>query len=983
MVPEHPQENAPSDWWSTPCSWEKERSSSPHGAADKEAHQNSESISRPHRRGEAERMSSERHSGLPDERSTMTTHGDSKFPRGNQRDGSRYKPETAAAERAVDSRNVEEAGVTAETPSAKVESEAPRSTSHLPLSRGSRTGGGSENLDGQAEVARDTRREGRSCRRKRSKRRSRRSEVRGIGKRDDHLRLPIGGRGTAEGGSETINWRSRLQQPRDTAIPRRPTEHQDWLPPVGRPSAVPRRVASISDHLRIDDYDRARGGGEPEGRPAVVLSPAGRSRRSRSRGSIARRRAADCDQDFTNAEQSESIDGSPIGDAEGLCDATVEPRGRDKRRRSRRCISASFDRHLQREATKPLEGIKVELLTSEEARRGAIDQHRELRLSSTLRRRESSSTDTTPTATPRVVKLGSAGQVGAVVVVVAIGTMVIVRTGSKVVNNATGPSKAGVMAITARAAVVGTEMTATVVVAAGRVEEGMVREEVMVEEKDMVEIDTTTCRGSGEGILRLISALLRNWDAGIDWNYEKLTPFNKDFYVPHPTVEGRSEGEVDDIRRANKIQLIKADGLKVSLRYSYHLLASTLDTFQCPKPVTTFEESNFPDYLISTLNQRFPGGRPSAIQMQGWPVASSGRDLVGVAETGSGKTLAYLMPAIVHIAAQPEVEQGDGPVALVLVPTRELSQQVNTEAKLLAQSMLETGSVPLRIACVYGGQPKRVQGKELWTAPELLVATPGRLIDFLQNGATNLKRVTYLVIDEADEMLALGFGRQLDSICSAIRPDRQTLMWSATWPKEIQDLARKHCREMPVHINIARQVTQDFVFLEHPGMKQKEFMDRVIPKVWNVLESNGEAKALIFCNTKREVDQLTQMLRSQGYNAVCIHSDKEQSEREWVFAQYRDGDVRLLVATNLMGRGVDIKNIQFVINYDMPQSIEEYVHRIGRTARAGARGTSITLFTAQEGRHAQDLVDILNEAGQNVPEFLSMLKDNPYWRPGF
>ncbi|EEQ97707.1 RNA helicase, putative [Perkinsus marinus ATCC 50983] len=457
-----------------------------------------------------------------------------------------------------------------------------------------------------------------------------------------------------------------------------------------------------------------------------------------------------------------------------------------------------------------------------------------------------------------------------------------------------------------------------------------------------------------------------SWDAGIDWDYEKLAQFNKDFYVPHPTVEGRSEGEVDDIRRANRIQLIEAHGMK------------------CPKPVTTFEESNFPDYLISTLNQRFPGGHPSAIQMQGWPVASSGRDLVGVAETGSGKTLAYLMPAIVHIAAQPEVEQGDGPVALVLVPTRELSQQ------LLAESMLQIGSVPLRIACVYGGQPKRQQERELWTAPELLVATPGRLIDFLQNGATNLKRVTYLVIDEADEMLALGFGRQLDSICSAIRPDRQTLMWSATWPREIQDLARKHCREMPVHINIGsqslaacHQVTQDFVFLEHPGMKQKEFMDNVIPKVWNVLESNGEAKALIFCNTKREVDQLTQLLRSQGYNAVCIHSDKEQSEREWVFAQYRDGDVRLLVATNLMGRGVDIKNIQFVINYDMPQNVEEYVHRIGRTARAGAHGTSITLFTAQEGRHAKDLVDILNEAGQNIPEFLLMLKDNPYWRPGF
>ncbi|KAF4665415.1 hypothetical protein FOL47_004612 [Perkinsus chesapeaki] len=452
------------------------------------------------------------------------------------------------------------------------------------------------------------------------------------------------------------------------------------------------------------------------------------------------------------------------------------------------------------------------------------------------------------------------------------------------------------------------------------------------------------------------------WDAGINWDYEKLPEFNKDFYVPHPIVEGRSEGEVEDIRHANRIQLIRAQGLK------------------CPKPVTTFEESNFPDYLVN----QFLSDSLDPIQMQGWPVASSGRDLVGVAETGSGKTLAYLLPAIVHIAAQPSVEQGDGPVALVLVPTRELSIQVNREAQQLAESMLEVGSVPLRIACVYGGQPKRQQERELWAAPELLVGTPGRLIDFLQIGATNLKRVTYLVIDEADEMLALGFARQLDSICSAIRPDRQTLMWSATWPKEIQDLARKHCRENPVHINIGseslaacHQVMQDFVFLEHAGTKEREFMNNVIPKVWNILMTNETAKALVFCNTKREVDQLTERMRREGYNAVCIHSDKDQSEREWVFSQYRDGETRLLVATNLMGRGVDIKNIQFVINYDMPQTIEEYVHRIGRTARAGARGTSITLFTAQDGRHAESLVNILNEAGQNIPEFLVELKRNP------
>ncbi|KAF4679979.1 hypothetical protein FOZ60_014271 [Perkinsus olseni] len=427
MVPEHPQENAAAgDWWSSPCDWEEERSSSPHEETDKEARQKSLSISSPNQRGKAERMSSERHCPLPDECSTVTAPGGSKFPRDEQSNGSRGNPETAVVGRAaVSSRNVDTTGVTVERPSAlwfgaKVESEAPRRFPPPPLvSRGSRVGGagGAERCH-TVKVARDTCKEGRSIRRKRSKRR--RSDARRHGKKDDHLRLRIGGGGggpppggdTTKGGSEPINWRSRLQQPRGVAIPRRPTEHRDWFPPVGRdPTAIPRRAASTSKHLSVDDYDHAHGGGESEGTLAVVLSPAGRRRRSRSHSSIARRRAADCDQDFTNAEQSESIDGSPIGDAEGLCDATVEPRSRDKRRRSRRCISASFERHLQREATKPLEGIKVELLTSEEARRGAVDQHRKLRLSSTLRRRESSS-DTTPTATPRVVKLGSAGYSG-------------------------------------------------------------------------------------------------------------------------------------------------------------------------------------------------------------------------------------------------------------------------------------------------------------------------------------------------------------------------------------------------------------------------------------------------------------------------------------------------------------------------------------------------------------------------------------------
>lgn len=250
----------------------------------------------------------------------------------------------------------------------------------------------------------------------------------------------------------------------------------------------------------------------------------------------------------------------------------------------------------------------------------------------------------------------------------------------------------------------------------------------------------------------------------VDWTYESLQPFTKDFYVPHTTVQNRPAAEVQTFRDDNKM---------------------TLTGKLIPNPIQSFNEGNFPDYLLEVM-QRQGYTEPTAIQAQGWPIALSGKNMVGVAQTGSGKTLAYILPAIVHINSQQPLSRGDGPIALVLAPTRELAQQIQTVAN-------DFGSVSfVRSSCIFGGAPKGGQARELERGVEICIATPGRLIDFLERGTTNLKRCTYLVLDEADRMLDMGFEPQIRKIIEQIRPDRQVLMWSATWPKEVKNLAEEY-----------------------------------------------------------------------------------------------------------------------------------------------------------------------------------------------
>ena len=246
----------------------------------------------------------------------------------------------------------------------------------------------------------------------------------------------------------------------------------------------------------------------------------------------------------------------------------------------------------------------------------------------------------------------------------------------------------------------------------------------------------------------------------IDWDRISLVPFEKDFYVEHENVKNLTDKQVDEWREKYEMTITGGNG-------------------RIPNPVRTFEEAQFPQYLYEEI-KKAGFKEPTPIQSQGWPMALSGNDMIGVAETGSGKTLAFVLPAIVHINAQDLLKPGDGPIVLVLAPTRELAIQIREECDKFGYTS------KLKYTCVYGGASKGPQARDLENGVEICIATPGRLIDFLENGTTNLRRVTYLVLDEADRMLDMGFEKQLRQIISQIRPDRQTLLWSATWPKSVQ-----------------------------------------------------------------------------------------------------------------------------------------------------------------------------------------------------
>ena len=361
-----------------------------------------------------------------------------------------------------------------------------------------------------------------------------------------------------------------------------------------------------------------------------------------------------------------------------------------------------------------------------------------------------------------------------------------------------------------------------------------------------------------------------------NFDLNSLPKFEKSFYKEDPSVASRSQSDVEAFRRQH---LITVTGKNV------------------PKPVETFDEAGFPGYVMNEVKaQGF--AKPTAIQSQGWPMALSGRDVVGIAETGSGKTLTYCLPAIVHINAQPLLAPGDGPIVLVLAPTRELAVQIQEEVSKFGKSSR------IRNTCVYGGVPKGQQIRDLARGVEVCIATPGRLIDMLESGKTNLRRVTYLVLDEADRMLDMGFEPQIRKIIGQIRPDRQTCMWSATWPKEVRQLASDYQNNF-IQVNIGsidlsanHRITQIVDICS-----EFEKRDRMIKHMEQIMEDKAN-KILIFTGTKRVADDITRFLRQDGWPALSIHGDKQQNERDWVLNEFKTGKSPIMVATDVASRGI-------------------------------------------------------------------------------
>ncbi|MDZ7677442.1 MAG: DEAD/DEAH box helicase [Acidimicrobiales bacterium] len=336
---------------------------------------------------------------------------------------------------------------------------------------------------------------------------------------------------------------------------------------------------------------------------------------------------------------------------------------------------------------------------------------------------------------------------------------------------------------------------------------------------------------------------------------------------------------------------------------------------------------------------------PTPIQREAIPVLLSGRDLLGGAATGTGKTAAFALPILEQLPPT------GGPVelvAMVLVPTRELAVQVS-EAIYKYGRQLGAQVMP-----VYGGQPIGRQMAALNRGMHVVVATPGRVLDHLQRGSLSLDTLKVLVLDEADEMLDMGFADELDAILAATPTERQTVLFSATLPPRIASIARRHLRD-PERIQIDSTPSDGD---DAPLVTQRAFVvtrDHKAAALGRILDVESPTAAIVFCRTRTEVDELTETLNGRGYRAEALHGGMDQAQRDRVMNRLRTGTADLIVATDVAARGLDIDQLTHVVNYDVPASVDAYVHRIGRVGRAGREGVAITLAEPRERRQLQTI----------------------------
>jgi ATP-dependent RNA helicase RhlE len=362
------------------------------------------------------------------------------------------------------------------------------------------------------------------------------------------------------------------------------------------------------------------------------------------------------------------------------------------------------------------------------------------------------------------------------------------------------------------------------------------------------------------------------------------------------------------------------------------------------------------------------------IQSQAIPTVLSGRDLLGIAQTGTGKTAAFMLPSLDRLAADRSYLRPGQIRMLVLAPTRELAAQIATSAKAYGRFM------KLSVGVIFGGVSNHKSVREVSRGLDVLVATPGRLLDLVDQRALSLRDLEILVLDEADQMLDLGFIHALKRIVSLVPKKRQTLFFSATMPKAIKQLADQYLTN-PAEVAVTPVATTvERVEQRLTMVNQAEKAALLI----QLLRSERVERALVFSRTKHGADKIVRMLEAAGIPASAIHGNKSQPQRERAIAAFRSGEVRVLVATDIAARGIDIPGVSHVINFDLPDVPEQYVHRIGRTARAGATGIAIAFCSGEERGNLRDIERLTRQKLSVVPlpdDFAAMVEKTKALRP--
>ncbi|KAH9940601.1 P-loop containing nucleoside triphosphate hydrolase protein [Amylocystis lapponica] len=473
--------------------------------------------------------------------------------------------------------------------------------------------------------------------------------------------------------------------------------------------------------------------------------------------------------------------------------------------------------------------------------------------------------------------------------------------------------------------------------------------EEAVEGPELDELDATDL--NPEDILALAAkkAAKKKDLAAVDHSRIAYESFRKEFYIAPPDIADMTDDEADLLR-------LELDGIKIR-------------GLDCPRPVTKWSHFGLPASCLDVI-KKLNYTAPTPIQAQAIPAIMSGRDVIGVAKTGSGKTIAFLLPLFRHIKDQRPLEQMEGPMAVVMTPTRELAVQIHRECKPFLRVL------NLRAVCAYGGSPIKDQIAEMKKGAEIIVCTPGRMIDLLTANSgrvTNLKRVTYLVLDEADRMFDMGFEPQVMKIVNNIRPDRQTVLFSATFPKQMDSLARKILHK-PLEITVGgRSVVAPEIEQIVEVRDEDSKFNRLLEILGQTYNEDPECRTLIFVERQEAADNLLRELMRKGYLCMSLHGGKDQVDRDSTIADFKAGVVPIVIATSVAARGLDVKQLKLVLNYDAPNHMEDYVHRAGRTGRAGNKGTCVTFITPEQDRYSVDIYRALKASDASVPKELEEL----------